>query len=121
MQNRLQESIDLYKTLVNSRWFQKSSFIVFLNKVDVLETKIENTDLNNFFPEYDGPKGDSGQARKFILQKFEDARADKSRLVYSHYTCVTASIWESTESVQFVFAAVRDTILMNNLIEVNIS
>ena len=40
-QNRLKESLSLFKNLIRYYWFQKTPIILFLNKKDVLESKIE--------------------------------------------------------------------------------
>jgi guanine nucleotide-binding protein subunit alpha len=91
----LKESIDLFGTLISSQWFRKSSFILFLNKIDILESKLKTSDLSKYFPDYDGAKEDLKEARRFIFRMFEDAIEDNDRLVYSHYTCVTSMVPES--------------------------
>lgn len=52
--NRLQESIDLFGTLINSQYLTKSSFILFLNKTDVFKERIQKSNLKDFFSEYQG-------------------------------------------------------------------
>jgi len=55
-QNRLCESLDLFKSIWNNRWLREISCILFLNKQDVLTSKIDaNIDgkrLEDFFPEF---------------------------------------------------------------------
>lgn len=53
-QNRLQESLALFKTITSWQWFQESSIILFLNKTDLLEEKIQHSHLASYFPEYTG-------------------------------------------------------------------
>jgi hypothetical protein len=53
-QNRLEESMELFQVTIMSRWFQRSSVILFLNKKDLLEEKIMYSDLALHFPDYDG-------------------------------------------------------------------
>ena len=38
--NRMDESLTLFEEIVNSRWFTKSSFILFLNKKDLFAEKV---------------------------------------------------------------------------------
>lgn len=54
MQNRMEESKALFKTIITYPWFQHSSVILFLNKKDLLEEKIMYSHLVDYFPEYDG-------------------------------------------------------------------
>lgn len=50
----MEESKALFKTIITYPWFQHSSVILFLNKKDLLEEKILQSHLVDYFPEYDG-------------------------------------------------------------------
>lgn len=51
--NRLQESIDLFESVWKNRFLMRTGFIVFLNKQDLLEEKINiGKSIANYFPEY---------------------------------------------------------------------
>lgn len=54
VQNRMEESKALFRTIVTYPWFQNSSVILFLNKKDLLEEKIIYSHVVDFFPEFDG-------------------------------------------------------------------
>jgi GTPase SAR1 family protein len=114
-ENRMEESKALFRTIITYPWFQNSSIILFLNKVDLLEEKIKVSHLSDYFPDYTGPKGDAEEAKKFILQMFADLNPDEHKTIYPHFTCAT-----DTENIRFVFAAVKDTILQLNLKEYNL-
>ncbi|XP_069086184.1 guanine nucleotide-binding protein subunit alpha-14 [Pleurodeles waltl] len=114
-ENRMEESKALFKTIITYPWFLNSSVILFLNKKDLLEEKIQISHLIDYFPEYAGPKQDAKAAREFILKLYQDQNPDKEKVVYSHFTCAT-----DTENIRFVFAAVKDTILQLNLREFNL-
>jgi len=113
--NRMEESKALFKTIITYPWFQQSSIILFLNKTDLLDEKIQTSHLADYFPEFDGPQGDAKSAREFILKMFVDLNPDTEKIIYSHFTCAT-----DTENIRFVFAAVKDTILQLNLKEYNL-
>ncbi|XP_016957021.1 G protein alpha q subunit-like isoform X1 [Drosophila biarmipes] len=109
--NRMEESKCLFQTIIHYEWFQDKSVILFLNKNDLLEEKIKDSHLVDYFPEYDGPKRDAVAAREFILRMYDDLtrRPKKSNkpdiTIYPHFTIAT-----NTENIRFVFAAVKDTI-----------
>ncbi len=53
-QNRMQESLVLFESVINSRWFLRTSVILFLNKIDIFKQKLPKVPLVNYFPEYTG-------------------------------------------------------------------
>ncbi|XP_026281822.1 guanine nucleotide-binding protein G(q) subunit alpha isoform X1 [Frankliniella occidentalis] len=88
-ENRMEESKALFKTIITYPWFQHSSVILFLNKKDLLEEKILQSHLVDYFPEYDGPKCDHVAAREFILKGYLSLNPDPDRTCYSHFTSAT--------------------------------
>ncbi|KAJ8260928.1 hypothetical protein COCON_G00166510 [Conger conger] len=114
-ENRMQESKALFRTILTSDWFLESSVILFLNKTDLLKEKIAQSHLADYFPDYTGPKNDAKSAKYFILEMFLEQNPDKAKRLYSHFTCAT-----DTENIRFVFAAVKDTLLKQNLKEFNL-
>nr|XP_015798452.2 guanine nucleotide-binding protein G(q) subunit alpha [Nothobranchius furzeri] len=114
-ENRMEESMALFKTIITYKWFEKSSIILFLNKMDLLEEKIMHSHLVDYFPEYDGPQRDVQAGKKFILDMFFSLNPDEDKLIYSHFTCAT-----DTDNIRFVFCAVKHHILQINLEEQNL-
>ncbi|EJT50515.1 G-protein alpha-subunit [Trichosporon asahii var. asahii CBS 2479] len=107
-QNRMQESLVLFESVINSRWFLRTSVILFLNKIDVFKQKLPKVPLVNYFPEYTGG-ADINKAAKYILWRF--TQTNRARLsVYPHLTQAT-----DTSNIRLVFAAVKETILQNAL------
>lgn len=54
LQNRMQESLKLFDSICNNKWFTDTSIILFLNKKDLFEEKIKKSPLTVCFPEYTG-------------------------------------------------------------------
>ncbi|KAK7044832.1 heterotrimeric G-protein alpha subunit [Favolaschia claudopus] len=107
-QNRMKESLVLFDSVINSRWFLRTSIILFLNKIDVFKTKLPKVPLQRYFPEFIGGD-DINNAARFILWRF--MQANRARLsVYPHLTQAT-----DTSNIRLVFAAVKETILQNAL------
>lgn len=53
--NRLQESVTLFESVANSRYFANSSIILFLNKIDLFQQKLRGgTQLRDYCPDYTG-------------------------------------------------------------------
>ena len=52
----MQESLKLFDSICNNKWFTDTSIILFLNKKDLFEEKIRKSPLTVCFPEYAGLK-----------------------------------------------------------------
>ncbi|MCJ1338352.1 Guanine nucleotide-binding protein alpha-2 subunit [Bachmanniomyces sp. S44760] len=109
-QNRMMESLVLFDSVVNSRWFMRTSIILFLNKVDLFKAKLGRSPLGNYFPDYSGGN-DVNRAAKYLLWRFNQVNRAHLNL-YPHLTQAT-----DTSNIRLVFAAVKDTILHNALAE----
>lgn len=107
-QNRMTESLMLFDSVVNSRWFMRTSIILFLNKVDIFKQKLSRSPLGNYFPDYSGGN-DVNKAAKYLLWRFNQVNRAHLNL-YPHLTQAT-----DTQNIRLVFAAVKETILNNAL------
>ncbi|EAA11901.3 AGAP005773-PB [Anopheles gambiae str. PEST] len=107
--NRMQESLKLFDSICNNKWFTDTSIILFLNKKDLFEEKIRKSPLTICFPEYTGGQ-EYGEAAAYIQAQFEAKNKSTSKEIYCHMTCAT-----DTNNIQFVFDAVTDVIIANNL------
>ncbi len=78
-ENRLMKSIELFDTLINSRWLLKTSFILFLCKAELFESQLQNMPLNLFFPEYTGG-ANVKEALEYILKQFISRNRSRLRV-----------------------------------------
>eukprot|EP00026_Physarum_polycephalum_P009628 Phypoly_transcript_09756.p1 GENE.Phypoly_transcript_09756~~Phypoly_transcript_09756.p1 ORF type:complete len:124 (+),score=12.80 Phypoly_transcript_09756:965-1336(+) len=108
-QNRMHESLLLFKNICNLNWFQKTPIIIFLNKRDIFLEKIRHVDLKVCFPEYDGGL-DYDAATQFISRRFLGMNENPKKLLYIHFTCAT-----DTSNIVIVFKAVKDIVLRQGL------
>jgi len=53
----MHESMKLFDSICNNKWFTDTSIILFLNKKDLFEEKIVHSPLTICFPEYTGTAG----------------------------------------------------------------
>ena len=109
--NRMHESIILFDSLCNSKWFLNTPFILFLNKIDLFESKLSKSPLRKYFPDYTGKATDLDEAVKFFEKIFLNLNATK-KPIYVHRTCATDS-----KSMKFVLSAVTDLIVQQNLMK----
>ena len=50
----MHESMKLFDSICNNKWFTETSIILFLNKKDLFEKKITKSPLTICFPDYTG-------------------------------------------------------------------
>jgi len=126
--NRLEESRNIFDTIVNHRTFAQVSVILFLNKMDLLEDKVtrKKVDISQYFPEFDqietvrsyvnnkfgGDPLNVADVKNFILYLFSVKQKfiHSQRPIYHHFTTAV-----NTKNIQYVFTSVKETILRKNL------
>ena len=53
------ESIRLFEAILNNNFFYATPIILFLNKKDLFEEKLQHTPITTAFPNYDGQPRDA--------------------------------------------------------------
>jgi GTPase SAR1 family protein len=112
--NRMHEALQLFKDIVNGEWFANTAMILFLNKRDLFEKKVQTVPLTVCFEDY---RGDNSfeDAWRFMEKKFLELNNDKNRQIYTHLTCAT-----DTDNIKFVFNAVKTIVLKTILNELEL-
>ena len=126
--NRLEESRNIFDTIVNHRTFADVSMVLFLNKIDLLEDKVtrKKIDISTYFEEefhdtqeikkyvdkFHGNPMELTDVKNFILYLFVSKHKflHSQRPIYHHFTTAV-----NTKNIQYVFASVKETILRKNL------
>lgn len=99
----MHESMKLFESICNNKWFVETSIILFLNKKDLFERKINSSPLTICFPDYKGKNtnliksvnrfqgADTYEdAAPYIQVQFENLNKRKdSKEIYTHFTCAT--------------------------------
>ncbi|XP_042377136.1 guanine nucleotide-binding protein alpha-1 subunit-like [Zingiber officinale] len=121
--NRMMETKELFEWVLKQSCFEKSSFMLFLNKFDIFEKKIQKVPLNvcEWFKDYQ-PVGSGRQevehAYEFVKKKYEELyfqnskpdRVDRAFKIY-RTTVLDQKLIKKT------FKLVDETLRRRNLIE----
>lgn len=101
----------LFETIANSKWFEKSALILFLNKMDVFRQKVESGDspIDRYFPDYNGP-ANADAAKEFFADKFKQLVTAPGKEPYVHFTNAT-----DTDLLRKTMVSVQDMIVQRNL------
>eukprot|EP00761_Pharyngomonas_kirbyi_P008312 gb/GECH01008323.1/.p1 GENE.gb/GECH01008323.1/~~gb/GECH01008323.1/.p1 ORF type:complete len:356 (+),score=72.59 gb/GECH01008323.1/:1-1068(+) len=107
--NRMHESLLLFDEICNCKYFRDTPIIIFYNKMDLFEEKIQSVDLNTCFPDYEGGC-DTQNALEYIKKKFRTSDKNPSRELYEHTTTAT-----NTENIEVVFNTVKGIFVLNEI------
>ncbi|XP_066530561.1 guanine nucleotide-binding protein subunit alpha-12a [Hoplias malabaricus] len=108
--NRLVESMNIFETIVNNKLFSNVSIILFLNKMDLLVEKVAKVSISKHFSDFRGDPHRLEDVQNYLVQCFNRKRRNRSKPLFHHFTTAI-----DTENIRFVFHAVKDTILQENL------
>jgi len=109
--NALIEALELFGQVVNSRYFRKTTTIVFLNKKDLFKEKIGiKSPLTVCFPNYTG-NNEYQDAIDYIIDQFKNEnRTIKNLPIYFHVTCAT-----DKNNVKHVFDDIQHGLIAKGL------
>ncbi|GAA5887316.1 hypothetical protein JCM16303_006589 [Sporobolomyces ruberrimus] len=113
-QPRFAESLLLWSSIVSSPWFSRTSLILFLNKMDLLEKKIRTNpeSVEHFLPDYLGPPDNLEGVKHYFAERFHRVYGDQERALYTHFTSAT-----DTTAMRPIFRAVMDSVITSSLAE----
>ncbi|KAI9345205.1 guanine nucleotide binding protein, alpha subunit [Obelidium mucronatum] len=109
--NRMEDAIALFGSVCNNKLLQKTAIILFLNKVDLLQQKVESgtSPVEKYFPYYT-PR-DYKETGNWFKQKFHDQKKSKNtKAIYTHFTTGT-----DTKNMDAIISAVQDIVLKSTL------
>lgn len=89
--NRLEECMALFNSIANHKLFEVTSFLLFLNKIDIFQRKLEaGSQVSTHFPDYRGPN-DYAHTTMYFQHRFLQQCKDTAKQVYTHFTHATVS------------------------------
>ncbi|XP_970742.2 guanine nucleotide-binding protein G(f) subunit alpha [Tribolium castaneum] len=132
--NRLEEALSVFRDMCGSRFLRKAGMIVFLNKQDLFQRKIEHgRKLEKYFPEYKNFNKTLGSAvdnaKAFLEEKI--TQMSKIQVTVKNYNPITKTVTEEklpprdiyihhtiatdTQNVKKVFDSVHEMIIKESV------
>ena len=108
----MHEALMLFESIGNSKYFEKSALILFLNKMDLFREKVLSgkAPIRDNFPDFTGNDRDVEAGQEFFSRKFRTLVRDPNKEVYVHYTNAT-----DTNLLDRTMKSVQDMIVQRNL------
>lgn len=85
--NSLHDSVQLFEELLTNKFLTQTAFMLFLNKKDLLESRLKRHRLHDCFPQYEGDNTPES-VTSFIREEFHK-RKPVNRHIYTHVSCAT--------------------------------
>ncbi|KAJ7269396.1 guanine nucleotide binding protein, alpha subunit [Mycena haematopus] len=113
--NRVEDSLQLWQSVVSNKLLAKVNIVLFLNKCDLLQAKLDaGVRLNHYMISYGDRPNDYDSVSKYFRNKFgalhHAVTPNKERELYIHLTAVT-----DTRRTATIISNVRDIIIKGNL------
>ncbi|KAJ7190943.1 guanine nucleotide binding protein, alpha subunit [Mycena pura] len=108
--NRLADSVNLWTTIVSNKLLASTNIILFLNKTDIMKSKLESgIKLVDYVNSYGTRPNDFENASSYLRKKFGGLFREHSpspRVFYCHLTTVT-----DRKSTQLILANIKDQLM----------
>jgi GTPase SAR1 family protein len=111
--NRMVEALELFRSICNNRAFANTSVMLFLNKRDIFQEKLQYSDIaaQKPFADYGGPQKDFNSGVMYFIEKFKDCLInDDLTDSFIQACCAT-----DTNNMEFVLDSTRTIIMTDNL------
>ena len=82
--NRIHEALELFHSIVNTRWFVNTTIALLFTKCDKLATKLKSSPLENYFPDFYGGD-DLEAATTYMTNRFVSLKQYRSQSIEVHY------------------------------------
>lgn len=111
--NRMVEALELFRSICNNRAFANTSVMLFLNKKDIFEEKLQYSDIaaQKPFADYAGPANNFNSGVLYFIEQFK-ACLINDEITDSFIQACTAT---DTNNMEFVLDSTRTIIMTDNL------
>lgn len=115
--NRLEDSVNLWTSIVSNELLKRTTLILFLNKIDILKAKLASgIKLADYVVSYGNRPNEFEHVAGYLRKKFGAILKEKSpisRTFYCHLTAVT-----DTHSTKYIISNIKDLLMRRNLADV---
>ncbi|KAF8838229.1 G-alpha-domain-containing protein [Paxillus ammoniavirescens] len=117
--NRLEDSIGLWKEVCSSPLLARANIILFLNKMDILESTLKaGIRVSTYVPSYGSQPNELEHVVKYFREKFRAYHKRLSPRQRTFFCHETSAI--DTQATQAVLIGVREGILRHHLEKLNV-
>lgn len=117
--NKLEDTFLLWKDVVSNRLLAKVIIVLFMNKIDVLNAKINSgVDVRKYVPRFEGNVKSADEVTRYFKAKFKAIHKRYSPQPRPFHCFPTSAI--DTQATSIILSTVREQIVRTNLEQANI-
>eukprot|EP01084_Bolivina_argentea_P026248 48784_1 len=116
--NTMVDALQLWSTVVNNTWFEKTSFVLIFNKLDLFKQKIKENKPITLCPEFEDFGGDTknvNESIEYIKNCFLQKVINQETLLF---TIETTACDEN--DVKKLFNTIWAALINNNISEIHV-
>ena len=113
--NSLAESLTVFESIINSSWFESKAIVVFLNKIDLLQSKLMSSNIGEHHTDFNGDPLSCDDVVDFMKKKYLDCDKQTGRSIYIFTTCAT-----DTDNISKVSRVCFDSVLNRHLAQIGL-
>ncbi|KAI8927427.1 guanine nucleotide binding protein, alpha subunit [Entophlyctis helioformis] len=102
--NRMHDALDLFGKICNHPLLKHIPMMLFMNKKDLFEKKVQSSEIKRFFPDF-AKKNTYEHAVRFFESKFTAQNEQPQKEIFVHVTCAT-----DTNSMKIVILKCIETL-----------
>jgi len=86
--NQMDEALQIFQDISNSPVFIGAALILFLNKLDLLQEKLQLglSPIRKYYPNYTGHPKDVKAGQEYFAEKFKKLYRNREKPLYTHFT-----------------------------------
>ncbi|KAJ7481009.1 heterotrimeric G-protein alpha subunit, GPA2-like protein [Mycena galericulata] len=88
LRNQMQDAMQLWDSICHSRYFERTPIILCFTKNDLFEQEVLRSDIVDFFPDFQGARGDAVAGCDYFIKRFRSLAKPKDD-VFIHVVTAT--------------------------------
>ncbi|RDL34345.1 uncharacterized protein BP5553_07473 [Venustampulla echinocandica] len=110
-ENSIVDALAFFGSIVNSKRFVNTTFVLFFNKLDLFQQKLVwGIPIKKYFPDYHGKNTDVHNALEFFIEKFRKVVDNPAKELHIHIGQAT-----DTDTARNIMASIQDLMIEPNL------
>ncbi|KAI8900573.1 guanine nucleotide-binding protein subunit alpha, partial [Globomyces pollinis-pini] len=109
--NRMHDALILFDETINNPLLEKSNVILFFNKIDLFDVKVQTVPIQKFFPDYAGKVASRSEGLGFFKRKFLSKDKQKRKIQCQPTCCTDTNFMKAI--TEGIFKMVTDRMLQD--------
>ena len=107
-ENRMQESLTLWDSICNSRWFQNTSTVLFFTKIDCLKSKLASRPINNYCLDFSGDPTNLDDVKVYMEKKFLSLNRNPNKKIDVYFTSIVSETHPGRTAFTAIWKALQE-------------